>query len=102
MEVAGVAYPTGCRLVSVDGQSVETALDGWMMWVQSPDKPGTIGKVGTFLGSHNINVSTFQVSQTTDAMACMVIRTDVEVPDAVVTALVAEVPEVQKAICFYV
>ena len=65
-----------------------------MLFLRYPDRPGMIGRVGTVIGRHGINISVFRVSPTEDAGAVMVVVMDVEVTDAMVDELKREIPEI--------
>lgn len=45
------------RVVSIDGFAVEIALEGNMLLIFNNDKPGVIGKIGTYLGENSVNIS---------------------------------------------
>ncbi|MDA8092099.1 MAG: phosphoglycerate dehydrogenase [Nitrospiraceae bacterium] len=45
------------RIIEVDGAPVEIIPEGTMLFMYNNDRPGLIGAVGTFLGSHGINIA---------------------------------------------
>ncbi len=51
------------RIVEIDGFEVDALGSGAMLITRHDDVPGMIGKVGTLLGSANVNISTMQVSR---------------------------------------
>jgi D-3-phosphoglycerate dehydrogenase len=51
------------RVVSVDGVSVEAALEGTLLIIRNDDQPGVIGEVGTRLGRHGVNIGTFALGR---------------------------------------
>ncbi len=51
------------RLVEIFGIGVEAELEGHMLYIVNDDKPGFIGRIGTLLGSHNINIGTFNLGR---------------------------------------
>jgi len=57
------------------------------------DVPGMVGRVGTCLGEHGINISAAAVGRQDDGtrtdLAVMAVTTDVRVPDEVITQIVA-------------
>ncbi len=61
----GVVFePDQPRLVRLDGVEVEVPLDaGTMIVIRNSDQPGVIGEVGTILGRHGINISTFALGR---------------------------------------
>lgn len=51
------------RIVSIDGYRIDAIPTGHMLVVPHLDKPGLIGKVGTVLGKHLINIGGMQVGR---------------------------------------
>src|SRR5207248_2062786 len=98
------------RLLSVDGIDIEAPLERNLIFLRNRDVPGVIGRVGTILGEHKINIADFslgrQVGNGTAATsagkssepreAVAVVHVDGQVPDEVLTAL-RKVPAVKQA-----
>ncbi|CAM3343294.1 phosphoglycerate dehydrogenase [Hydrogenibacillus schlegelii] len=53
----------GPRIVKVDGFSVDVVPRGPILYVHHHDRPGVIGRVGTLLGRHGVNIATMQVGR---------------------------------------
>ncbi len=51
------------RLVEIFGIGIEAELDGHMLYIVNDDKPGFIGRIGTLLGGHGINIGTFNLGR---------------------------------------
>jgi D-3-phosphoglycerate dehydrogenase len=51
------------RLLHVDGIDVEAPLGRNLIYMRNRDVPGVIGKVGTILGKHNINIADFSLGR---------------------------------------
>ncbi|HEY0173039.1 MAG TPA: phosphoglycerate dehydrogenase [Pyrinomonadaceae bacterium] len=65
------------RVTEIDGFRIEAVPSGNMLLTRSSDVPGVIGRVGTILGDHGVNISRFQLGRRErggEAMA--VIETD--------------------------
>jgi D-3-phosphoglycerate dehydrogenase len=77
------------RIVMVDDHSVEVPPAPCMLVVRNDDRPGTIGAVGTALGSAGVNISNMAVGQTIGARATalMILSTDRPVPPEVLDSL---------------
>jgi len=90
------------RLLHVDGIDVEAPLEQNLIYMRNQDVPGVIGKVGTILGKHGINIANFSLGRRGEAQpgiphaAIAVVHVDGEVPEAVVSEL-RGVPAVQQA-----
>jgi len=91
------------RLLHVDGIDVEAPLEQNLIYMRNQDVPGVIGRVGTVLGKHGINIANFSLGRRGgDAQpgvpqeAIAVVQVDGSVPEAVVSEL-RGVPAVQQA-----
>jgi D-3-phosphoglycerate dehydrogenase len=84
-EVSGTVFEgIGDRLVSIDGFRVDAVPQGYMLIISNIDKPGMIGRVGTFLGEHNINIAAMDVGRIKiGEKAVMVLNVDGAVSDKV-------------------
>ena len=90
------------RLLHVDGIDIEAPLAENLIYMRNQDVPGVIGKVGTILGKHGINIANFSLGRRAEAKpgeaheAVAVVHVDGDVPEAVVSEL-RGVPAVQQA-----
>lgn len=70
--VAGaVMARKGAVLVGVDGYAIEVPLTDHMLLVHNVDTPGCIGRVGTYLGNIESNISDIVVGRGPDGSAAM-------------------------------
>ncbi|MFC4023975.1 phosphoglycerate dehydrogenase [Oceanobacillus longus] len=53
----------GPRLVKVDDYSVDVTPKGHMVVIQHTDQPGVIGRMGSTIAKHHINIATMQVDR---------------------------------------
>ena len=88
------------RLIEVDGIGIEVPLEGDLIYLRNRDVPGVVGKVGTILGQHKVNIGNFALgrsSEQTGAQAIAVVQVDTPAPDAVLEELriLKEVEEVR-------
>src|SRR3989475_3522798 len=51
------------RLLHVDGIDIEAPLEQNLIYMRNQDVPGVIGKVGTILGKHGINIANFSLGR---------------------------------------
>jgi len=90
------------RLLHVDGIDVEAPLEQNLIYMRNQDVPGVIGKVGTILGKHGINIANFSLGRRSQGEpgvareAIAVVHIDGDVPEAVVSEL-RRAPAVQQA-----
>jgi D-3-phosphoglycerate dehydrogenase len=69
------------RLMQVNDFDIEVAPASNMVFFQYVDRPGIIGKVGTLLGDHHVNIATMDVgrkSEGGDALMVLTVDTPVE------------------------
>ena len=89
--VAGCVQPGGLpRLLEIDGIHVEAPLEGNVIYLRNLDVPGVVGRVGTVLGQHNINIANFSLGravQGRESSAVAVVQVDGEINDKVLEAL---------------
>ena len=81
------------RLTEIDGFRIEAIPHGHMLVMRNRDVPGVIGRVGTILGQHNVNISSFNLGRRErggDAMA--VVEVDAALDDATLKELTSLEP----------
>jgi D-3-phosphoglycerate dehydrogenase len=79
------------RLVMMYGFDLDMLPTKFMSFFRYEDRPGMIGKVGTILGTHSINIGSMQVGRTKMAgEALMGINVDTPVPLDVLESIKAE------------
>ncbi len=91
------------RLLHVDGIDVEAPLERDLIYLRNRDVPGVIGKVGTILGKHKINIANFSLGRRmgntkpdVPREAIAVVHVDGKVPPEVLAEL-RKVPAVEQA-----
>ena len=87
---ATVLHAHSPRLLSCDGIDIEVPLQGTLLFIRNQDVPGVIGKIGTILGTHSVNIANFALGRDQrgakkDALA--VLQIDGDVPAAAMTEL---------------
>lgn len=58
-----VLHKNAPRLLHVDGIEVDAPLERNLIYLRNRDVPGVIGKVGTILGNHKINIADFSLGR---------------------------------------
>jgi D-3-phosphoglycerate dehydrogenase / 2-oxoglutarate reductase len=86
--VAGtVAVGGQLRLLEIDGIHVEAPLEGNMIYLRNLDVPGVVGRVGTVLGQHNVNIANFSLGRGAESSAVAVVQVDGDINEPVLEAL---------------
>jgi len=79
------------RLLEFDGIDIETPLEGNLLVCRNMDVPGVIGKIGSILGEHGVNIANFALGReragTKPVKALAVVQVDAPVSDKVLEAL---------------
>jgi D-3-phosphoglycerate dehydrogenase / 2-oxoglutarate reductase len=87
---ATVLHGSSPRLLSCDGIDIEAPLHGTLLFIRNRDVPGVIGRIGTILGEHKMNIANFALGRshrTAQHNALAVVQIDGKVSPAVLTAL---------------
>ncbi|MFC4559056.1 phosphoglycerate dehydrogenase [Virgibacillus kekensis] len=67
----------GPRIVKVDHYSVDVTPEGHMIVIHHQDQPGVIGRMGSILAEHQINIATMQVDRSdVGGEAIMMLKVD--------------------------
>jgi D-3-phosphoglycerate dehydrogenase len=76
------------RIVSLDGNTTDFTPEGNMIWMVHDDRPGIVGRLGTILGSNNVNIAGLYVGrQAVGGTAIAMVNVDNEVPEQVMAEL---------------
>jgi D-3-phosphoglycerate dehydrogenase len=89
---ATVLHGSSPRLLSCDGIDIEAPLNGTLLFIRNLDVPGVIGRIGTILGEHKMNIANFALGRSHRAgqhNALAVVQIDGRVTPAVLNALEA-------------
>ena len=60
---ATVLHGNSPRLLSYDGIDIEAPLNGTLVAIRNHDVPGVIGRIGTILGEHSLNIANFALGR---------------------------------------
>ncbi|HEV8230047.1 MAG TPA: phosphoglycerate dehydrogenase [Candidatus Limnocylindria bacterium] len=83
-KVAGTLTQGEPRIVFIDDFWVDVPVEGHLLLTKHQDKPGLVGRVGTLLGEHDVNISSMQVGRLHPrGEALMILTLDDPVPDEV-------------------
>jgi len=92
---ATVLHGNSPRLLSYDGIDIEAALHGTLLVFRNRDVPGVIGRIGTILGEHSLNIANFALGRSVrsqrvpQGQALAVVQIDVDSPGDANTAIQA-------------
>jgi D-3-phosphoglycerate dehydrogenase / 2-oxoglutarate reductase len=60
---ATVLHGNSPRLLTYDGIDIEAPLHGTLVTIRNHDVPGVVGRVGTILGEHSLNIANFALGR---------------------------------------
>jgi D-3-phosphoglycerate dehydrogenase / 2-oxoglutarate reductase len=89
---ATVLHGRSPRLLSCDGIDIEAPLQGTLLLFRNRDVPGVIGRIGTLLGEHRINIANFALGRklhASGANALAVVQVDGQVTRPILDAFEA-------------
>jgi D-3-phosphoglycerate dehydrogenase / 2-oxoglutarate reductase len=60
---ATVLHGVSPRLLTYDGIDIEAPLHGTLVAIRNHDVPGVVGRIGTILGEHSVNIANFALGR---------------------------------------
>jgi D-3-phosphoglycerate dehydrogenase len=63
VSVGGAFFGATPRIVSINSRPVEARPYGVVLVLENTDRPGMVGRIGTLLGDHGVNIATMSLSR---------------------------------------
>ena len=63
VSVGGAFFGATPRIVSINSRPVEARPQGVVLVLENTDRPGMVGRIGTLLGEHGVNIATISLSR---------------------------------------
>jgi D-3-phosphoglycerate dehydrogenase / 2-oxoglutarate reductase len=63
ISVGGAFFGITPRIVSINARPVEARPHGVILVLENTDRPGMVGRIGTLLGKHDVNIATMSLSR---------------------------------------
>src|SRR5216110_2081924 len=63
ISVGGAFFGITPRIVSINARPVEARPHGVILVLENTDRPGMVGRIGTLLGAHGLNIATMSLSR---------------------------------------
>jgi D-3-phosphoglycerate dehydrogenase len=63
VSVGGAFFGATPRIVNINSRPVEARPHGVVLVLENTDRPGLVGRVGTLLGQHGVNIATMSLSR---------------------------------------
>ncbi len=78
------------RILGINDIDIDAPLRGVLLFIRNQDIPGVIGRVGTVLGSHGINIANFTLGRNPQlGEAIAIVNVDQQIPPDVLKAIQA-------------
>ena len=88
VSVAGAFFGATPRIVSVNSRPVEARPHGVVLVLENTDRPGMVGRIGTLLGEHGVNIATMSLSRNQEGgTALTVLNLDTSPDEKLLTAI---------------
>ena len=85
------------RIVEVDSQAIEVRPVDLLLVVRNVDKPGIVGKLGTILGDHGVNIANMSLSRADCGDLALTICELDEEPDEEALRMLEADPDIMEA-----
>jgi D-3-phosphoglycerate dehydrogenase len=90
VSVAGAFFGAKPRIVSINDRPVEARPRGVVLVLENSDRPGMVGRIGTLLGAHGVNIATMSLSRNqAGGRALTVLNLDTAPPAALLVEIAA-------------
>src|SRR2546421_6392194 len=63
VSVAGAFFGATPRIININSRPVEARPHGVVLVLENADRPGMVGRIGTLLGDHGVNIATMSLSR---------------------------------------
>src|SRR5437870_4876978 len=88
VSVGGAFFGATPRIVSINSRPVEARPHGVVLLLENTDRPGMVGRIGTLLGDHGVNIATMSLSRNqAGGTALTVLNLDTAPSEALLTKI---------------
>lgn len=85
------------RIIRINSHDIELVPSGHFVLIENEDRPGVVGKIGNFMGEHNINIDSFHLSRDQQGgMAMALVKVDSVIPEGLLAKLM-DLPHIKNA-----
>jgi D-3-phosphoglycerate dehydrogenase / 2-oxoglutarate reductase len=90
VSVGGAFFGATPRIVSINSRPVEAKPHGVVLVLENTDRPGMVGRIGTLLGDHGVNIATMSLSRNqAGGTALTVLNLDTAPTEELLSAILA-------------
>ena len=97
LSVAGAFFGATPRIVSINSRPVEARPHGVILVLENMDRPGIVGRIGTLLGEHGVNIATMSLSRNQAGGRALTVLNLDTAPDDELLAAIRASDDIQSA-----
>ncbi|MFL6589050.1 MAG: phosphoglycerate dehydrogenase [Chthoniobacterales bacterium] len=97
VSVAGAFFGATPRIVNVNSRHVEARPHGVVLVLENTDRPGIVGRIGTLLGEHGVNIATMSLSRNQAGGTALTVLNLDTFPDEMLLAKIRASEDVNSA-----
>lgn len=97
VSVGGAFFGATPRIVSVNSRPVEARPHGIVLVLENTDRPGIVGRIGTLLGDHGVNIATMSLSRNQAGGTALTVLNLDTAPDAGLLAAIHASEDIHSA-----
>src|SRR6185503_3858144 len=97
VSVAGAFFGATPRIVNVNSRHVEARPHGVVLVLENTDRPGIVGRIGTMLGDHGVNIATMSLSRNQVGGTALTVLNLDTAPDEALLGEIRESEDIKSA-----
>ncbi|MFL6521724.1 MAG: phosphoglycerate dehydrogenase [Chthoniobacterales bacterium] len=97
VSVAGAFFGATPRIVNVNSRHVEARPHGVVLVLENTDRPGIVGRIGTLLGDHGVNIATMSLSRNQAGGTALTVLNLDTAPDETLLAKIRASEDIKSA-----
>ena len=97
VSVGGAFFGATPRIVAVNSRPVEARPHGVVLILENTDRPGIVGRIGTLLGDHGVNIATMSLSRNQAGGTALTVLNLDSTPDADLLAKIRGNDDIKSA-----
>ena len=97
VSVAGAFFGATPRIVNVNSRHVEARPHGVVLVLENTDRPGIVGRIGTLLGDHGVNIATMSLSRNQVGGTALTVLNLDTAPDEMLLAKIRSSEDIKSA-----
>jgi D-3-phosphoglycerate dehydrogenase len=97
VSVGGAFFGATPRIVSINSRPVEARPHGIILALENTDRPGMVGRIGTLLGEHGVNIATMSLSRNQAGGTALTVLNLDTAPDEALLAEIRASEDIQSA-----